>query len=244
VHADRTGSEPVEVRAPIIVANAAPAVLAALLPAAARDRFWSAYAGQPLSISLFSATFGLSVRPAALGFRSYSTFLLPPWMKTLSDQRRSAALLGAAPGVEMPLMTVVDYSAIDSGLAGLPYPVSVVGVDRLANWMGLDKLARDAKRGQWQQAIIAAIDREFPGFASHVVAAVFNTALSMHNYLNAPDGAIYGFAPLPPTAPIWRGTGRSAMTPIRGLYLASSYAGSGGFTGAILAGGTAAERIL
>ena len=44
--------------------------------------------------------------------------------------------------------------------------------------------------------------------------------------------------------PIWRGTGRSAKTPIPGLYLASSYAGSGGFTGAILAGGTAADLIL
>ncbi len=73
---------------------------------------------------------------------------------------------------------------------------------------------------------------------------MFNTALSMRNYLNAPEGAIYGFAPLPPTTPIWRGTGRSAKTPIPGLYLASSYAGSGGFTGAILAGGTAADLIL
>jgi len=53
-----------------------------------------------------------------------------------------------------------------------------------------------------------------------------------------------GFAPLPPTTPIWRGTGRSAKTPIPDLYLASSYAGSGGFTGAILAGGTAADLIL
>ena len=83
-----------------------------------------------------------------------------------------------------------------------------------------------------------------PGFASHVVAAVFNTALSMHNYLNAAGGAIYGFAPLPPSAPIWRGIGRSAKTPLAGLYLASSYAGSGGFTGAILAGGNAADLIL
>ena len=65
----------------------------------------------------------------------------------------------------------------------------------------------------------------------------------MRNYLNAPNGAIYGFAPLPP-GPIWRGIGRSPKTPIRGLYLASSYAGSGGFTGAILAGGTAADLIL
>jgi phytoene dehydrogenase-like protein len=244
VHVDRNGGEPVEARAPIIVANAAPAVVAAMLPSSARDRFWATYAGQPLSISLFSATFGLSVRPSALGFRTYSTFLLPPWMKTLSDQRRSAALLGAAPGHEHPLMTVVDYSSIDSGLGGPPYPVSVVGVDRLANWMGLDKAAHDAKREQWRKAIVAAIDREFPGFASHVVASVFNTALSMHNYLNAPEGAIYGFAPLPPSAPIWRGTGRSAKTPIRGLYLASSYAGSGGFTGAILAGGNAADLVV
>lgn len=243
VHAGRNGGDLAEARAPIIVANAAPSVLAAMLPTAARQRFWSAYAGQRLSISVFSATFGLSVRPAALGFRTYSTFLLPPWMKTLSDHRHSADLLGKAPGPEQPLLTLVDYSAIDSGLGGPPYPVSAVGVDRLANWSGLDKLARDLKRNQWREAIVATIDREFPGFASHIAASVFDTALSMHTYLNAPEGAVYGFAPLPPSAPLWRGTGRSAKTPIRGLYLASSYAGSGGFTGAILAGSNAADLI-
>ncbi len=244
VHVGRNGDDPTEARASIVFANAAPAMLLPMLPERARERFWSAYAGRPLSISLFSATFGLSARPASLGFRHYSTFLLPPWMKTLSDHRRSAGLLAAAPGREQPLMTVVDYSAIDSGLGGPPYPVSVVGVDRLANWSGLDKAACDAKRDQWRQAVIATIDGEFPGFASHVVASVFNTALSMRNYLNAPAGAIYGFAPLPPSAPIWRGIGRSPKTPIPGLYLASSYAGSGGFTGAILAGGNAADLIL
>ncbi len=244
VHVDRKGGDPADAQAPIIVANAAPAVVADMLPEAARRRFWSAYAGHPLSISLFSATFGLSVRPSALGFKSYSTFLLPPWMTSLSDHRRNAALLAAAPGREQPLMTVVDYSAIPSGLAGPPYPVSVVGVDRVANWMGLDKAAHDAKRRQWQQAIVAAVDRAFPGFASHVVASVFNTALSKRNYLNAPEGAIYGFAPLPPSGPIWRGIGRSAKTPIDGLCLASSYAGSGGFTGAILAGANAADLVL
>jgi len=244
VHVGRNGREPADARAPVVVANAAPAAIAAMLPESVRQHFWSAYAGHRLSISLFSATFGLSVRPGTLGFRSYSTFLLPRWMKTLSDHRRSADLLAAAPGNEQPLMTVVDYSAIESGLGGPPYPVSVVGVDRLANWSGLDKEARDVKRDQWRQAIIAAIDREFPGFASHVVGCVFNTALSMRNYLNAPEGAIYGFAPLPPSRPIWRGIDRLPTTPIPGLYLASSYAGSGGFTGAILAGGNAADLII
>ena len=244
VHGGRDGGEPVEAHAPIVVANAAPSVLAAMLPASARQRFWSAYADHRLSISVFSATFGLSVRPATLGFRSYSTFLLPPWMKALSDHRHSAGLLGKAPGREAPLMTLVDYSAIDSGLGGPPYPVSAVGVDRLANWSGLDQAARDLKRNQWREAIVMTIDREFPGFASRIVASVFDTARSMHSYLNAPEGAVYGFAPLPPSAPIWRGTGRSAKTPIHGLYLASSYAGSGGYTGAILAGSNAAKLIL
>jgi phytoene dehydrogenase-like protein len=244
VHADGNGGEPMEALAAVIVGNAAPAVLAAMLPEQARGRFRSAYENHRLSISLFSATFGLAVRPSSLGLRSYSTFLLPPWMKTLSDYRRSAGILGAAPGDEPPLMTVVDYSAIDSGLGGPPHPVSVVGVDRCSNWVGLDNPAYAAKREQWCKAIIAMIDREFPGFARHVVASVFSTALSMRNYLNASDGAIYGFAPLPPSGPIWRGVDRSPVTPVTNLCLASSYAGSGGFTGAILAGGAAADMIL
>ena len=106
----RTGRSPAPSSSP-----SAP-VLAAMLPPSARQRFWSAYADHRLSISVFSATFGLSVRPATLGFRSYSTFLLPRWMKTPSDHRRSADLLTEAPGSEPPLMTVVDYSAIESGL--------------------------------------------------------------------------------------------------------------------------------
>jgi phytoene dehydrogenase-like protein len=142
------------------------------------------------------------------------------------------------------VMTVVDFSAIDSGLGGPPYPVSVVGPDRLANWTGLDRHGYDVKRDHWRDAIAAAIDVEFPGFARHVVASVFNTAHSMMSYLGTPEGAIYGFAPLPPQAPIWRGFDRSVKTIIPGLYLASAFAGFGGFTGAIKAGGDAADRVL
>jgi phytoene dehydrogenase-like protein len=244
VHTDRVGSDPVEVQASIIVGNAAPAVLATLLPEPARTRFLAAYSGLRLSISLFSATFGLSVRPSELGLAIYSTVLLPSWMNKLADHSRSSALLRGMPGTEMPAMAVVNYSAIDSGLGGPPYPVSAVGADQCVNWLGLDRQAHDAKRERWRAAIISAIDAEFPGFAAHVMASQFNTARSLANYLNAPDGAIYGFAPLPPRGPMWQGIGRSSRTPIRGLYLASSYAGSGGFTGAIVAGSQAADLVL
>jgi phytoene dehydrogenase-like protein len=174
----------------------------------------------------------------------YSNFLLPPWMKRLADFPRGAELLAGLPQGDVPGFTVVNYSAIDSGLGGPPYPLSVVGLDRTANWQGLDNDAYADKRKRWQEAIIAAVDGAFPGTAAHVIAAIFNTARSMESFLGTPHGSVYGFAPHPPRGPIWRGIARSPRTPVKGLYLASSYAGSGGFTGAILAGRGAAECIL
>ncbi len=244
VHEGKDGGEPVEARAAVVVGNAAPAHIADMLPSAARGRFFAPYAGQPLSISLFSATFGLSVRPSELGLSSYSTILLPEWMQTLTDYRRCGSMLAGAPGEAMPPLAVVNYSAIDSGLGGPPYPVSVVGVDRTSNWSGLDAAAYEEKRTLWRTALIAGIDRAFPGFAAHVAASVLSTASTMSSYLNAPAGAVYGFAPLPPTGPIWKGSGRSPKTAIPGLFLASAYAGSGGYTGAILAGADAAGAVL
>jgi phytoene dehydrogenase-like protein len=244
VHEGKDGRERTEARAPIVVGNAATAHIADMLPPAARCRFFAPYADRPLSISLFSATFGLSVHPSELGLSSYSTFLLPEWMTALADYRRCADILAGPPGEVMPPIAVVNYSAIDGGLGGPPYPVSVVGVDRTSNWSGLDAAVYEERRKRWREAIAAAINREFPGFADHAVASVFSTASTMSSYLNAPEGAVYGFAPLPPRGPIWKGSERSPKTPIAALYLASSYAGSGGYTGAILAGAAAAAEVL
>jgi phytoene dehydrogenase-like protein len=243
-HADKDGNGRSESHAPIVVSNAAPVHMRGMLPEFARPRFFAPYETCPLSISLFSATFGLSAPPAHVGFDAYSTFLLPEWMTALADYRRAAAILAEPPGQAMPPVAVVDYSAIDGGLGGPPYPVSVAGVDRIGNWSGLDATAYEEKRKLWRAAIVAAIDRTFPGFADSVVTSVFSTASTMASYLNAPDGAVYGFAPTPPTGSFWQGAERSPKTPIEGLYLASSYAGSGGYTGAILAGATAARQVL
>jgi hypothetical protein len=170
---------------------------------------------------------------------------LPGKPAALADYRRFGKLVAAGMvGNAAPGIAIVDYSAIDSGLGGPPYPVTVVGVDRTENWSGLDGAAYDAKRDRWRDAIVSAIDSEFPGFATKVVASALNTASTMSTYLNAPGGAIYGFAPLPPSGPIWWGFERSANTTIQGLYLASAYAFSGAFTGAIIAGEAAADLVL
>jgi phytoene dehydrogenase-like protein len=237
----RDEDDAVEVTAPVVVGNAAPAALADLLPAAARGKFLAAYAARPLSTSLFSATIGLSRPPAEFGLTAYSIVLLPQWMKKLADYGRGAELVTSMPAGDVPALTIANYSAIDSGLGGPPYPVCILGIDRMAHWAGLDRPAFEALRARALDGIIAVIDREFPGFASAVAAKALNTATSMSSYLNAPQGAIYGFAPLTSNGSLRQSC---ATTPIPGLYLASAYSGWGGFNGAITGGAAAADAIL
>jgi phytoene dehydrogenase-like protein len=229
----RDGEDAIEVAVGAVVGNAAPAVIAQTLPAPSRERLLAAFADRKPSTSVFSATVGLSRAPAEFGLASYATVLLPDWLKTFGDYARGG---DAVTRNELPALSMINYAAIDSGLGGPPYPIAITGLDRLENWAGLDREQFNVRRTQVLDRIIAAVDTAFPGFSDAVVARSLNTATSMSSYLNAPQGAVYGFAPTP-------GSRATAQTPIPGLYLASAYSGGGGFTGAIVGGAAAAAAV-
>ena len=77
------------------------------------------------------------------------------------------------------------------------------------------------------------MERDYPGFSGLVSERVLLNAHSMAGYLNTPQGAVYGFEPLPPEDPIFPGFPRTPRTPVGGLYLASAFGGEHGFNGAI-----------
>jgi all-trans-retinol 13,14-reductase len=244
-HTAADGSDRVVDHAPVLFGNAAPTVLADALPAQARSAFAARYQGRHPSMSVFSIALGLSRPPHELGFTHYSTMLIPEWINSLSDYARCAELLADAPGRRMPVVAIVDYSAIESGLnPDGPHLVSVAGVDRMANWDGLDDQAYRARRDGWLDAIVAEIDRSFPGFAAAVVQREMATAVTMRHYLNTPGGATYGFAPEPPKGLPTLGSERAVATTVPGLWLASAYGGSGGFTGVMLTGMLAAQAAM
>lgn len=244
-HAAADGSDRQKEWAPVLFGNAAPVVLADALTPEVRDKFLKQYEGRKPSISLFAVSLGLNRRPSELGFTHYSTMLIPDWMKSLSDFSRMAKLLAEQPAERMPVLSVVDYNAVDSGLnPDGPYLISVVGVDRVANWVALDEQAYQRKRDAWLEAIIAEIAHTFPGFADAVVQREMATALTMRRYLNTPEGAIYGFAAEPPVGRPTAGTEKAVETIVPGLWLASSYGGFGGFTGAMMTGSLAAQAAL
>ena len=242
-HTARDGSDPKTVEGLRVISNAAPETLAALMPAPAAERLRQSYAQQAPSASLFALTLGLAKPPREFGIEFYSTQILPRHMARLSDYAKGATLMAEEPGDVMPPMSVVDYAAIDSGVPTPPHVLSVLGPDRLSNWDSSDMDAYRAKRGRWQQAIVRYLDQLYPGLADAVVASSFNSALSVRQYLNAPDGAVYGFAPAPQrsTRTIPR---RSPRTVVPGLYLASAYAGFGGYSGVVQSAGACADMIL
>ena len=242
-HTAKDGSDPRTVECARIIGNAAPAALEPLMPADDAEQLRQSHARHTPSTSLFALTLGLKARPSEFGIAAYSTQLLPPWMKRLSDYAQGASLMAEEPGERMPPMSVVDYAAIDSGVPAPPYALSVLGPDLLSNWDASDMDAYREKRGRWQEAIVRYLSSIYPGLGDAVVASSFNSALSVRQYLNAPDGAVYGFAPTPPATNA-SNPFRSPRTAVPGLYLASAYAGFGGYTGVVQSAGVCADMIL
>ncbi|MEM7615336.1 MAG: FAD-dependent oxidoreductase, partial [Pseudomonadota bacterium] len=196
---DLTSGETVRATTRNVFANAAPHVVGEMLPEGVRADFMERFEGRVLSISLMSASLGLDQPPASFGVTRYSTILVPEWMERFSDFKQGTALLASDPGGRLPVMCVVDYNQIDSGLKadGL-YSMNVVCADRLENWECLDDDAYRARRAAWLAALIARLDAEWPGIGGAVKASTIATARTMHDHLNTPGGAIYGFAMLPP----------------------------------------------
>ena len=247
-HADTKTRKTIEhVGAKCVFANCAPDVLAGLLrPAAARRgraRLWRA---RTFDIAIHGA-FRRQRAAGEVRSRSLRNDRAAGMADIASRQRRIRAIARGRSRRprRLPSYGIANYGAIDSGLSdGGPTLVSVVELDRLSNWAALSPQDEKDRRERWLDAFQAALERDYPGLGAAVSVRMFLNARSMRNFLNTPDGAVYGFAPLPPRRGIWAGIPRSPRTPVPGLYLASSFGGSGGFTGAMRSGAEAARLAM
>jgi phytoene dehydrogenase-like protein len=240
--ARRAGDNEERIEARVVMANCAPSVAASLMEAPARAKMDEAFASRPLSTSLYSANFGLSAKPATVGANDFLTIAMPSSMQRFDQYGDGATAMAGMPGKELPLHAVSNFTAVDSGLWDEP-PIllSVLGLDRLDNWKGLSKEEALSRREAWLDAIQERLERDYPGFSGLVTSRMLLNAFSMSSYLNTPEGAVYGFAPLPPDEPILMGFPRTPATPIGGLFLASAFGGEHGFNGAMLSGAEAAR---
>jgi phytoene dehydrogenase-like protein len=149
-HTTPDGRDPRTDLAPIVFGNAAPRVLASMLPEESRDSFLAPYGKRRSSISLWTVSLGLSRPAKELGVARYSTFVLPPWLTSLQHMREAASVMGEEPGRRLPPYVFVDHSHIDSGLNqnGLHF-ASHCGVDRLENWSSRSSEAKKERKARW-----------------------------------------------------------------------------------------------
>ncbi len=240
--ARKSGEDEETLDARVVMANCAPAVAGDLLPPTARALMEAEFGARPLSTSLFCVNFGLKAKPETVGLKDYSSIVLPQSLARFSHYGDGATAMSGDPKGALPLYSVANFTAVDSGLwDDPPILLSVLGLDRLDNWRNLTREDADERRERWLDAFQNALERDYPGFSSLVTDRVMLNAFSMAGYLNTPEGAVYGFEPLPPEEPIVAGFPRTPRTPIGGLYLASAFGGEHGFNGAILSGAEAAR---
>jgi phytoene dehydrogenase-like protein len=241
-HRARDGSAPRIDRAPMVFGNAAPQVLAKMLPEENRAAFLDPYAKRRPSISLWTASLGLSRPAREFGVENYSNFVIPDWMRSLSQMREASAILGGEPDGRLPPYVLVDYGQIDSGLNETSAQfVSLCGSDRLENWSMLTVEEKKTRKKRWLDALVTDIDRIFPGIAGAVMHREMATAETMRQFLNTPGGAVYGFAP---EGSLGEAIMQGPRSAIEGLWLASAYTSGGGFTGAMIGGEQAASQAM
>lgn len=229
-----------EALAPVVFAGAAPSAVAGMLAEDKRAKFTHKYDTFEPSISLFTVSLGLSRPASAFGVTAYSTFVYPDGMQRYADYPQAATVFGREPTGVVPPYVIADYGRLDTGLRQPQdlHLVSLCGVDRLAWWEDLDEAAEKTRRKRWMDALVADVNRRFPGFAGAVSQAEIATARTMKSRLGTPSGEVYGFRPTPSRL---FGRPPSAATSIEGLWLSSAYTVSGGFSGAMHGGLMAAD---
>ena len=119
----------------------------------------------------------------------------------------------------------------------VPHLVLIVPIP-LARAISQDHAAETTRRKRWMDALVADVNRRYPGFAGAVAQAEIATARTMKSHLGTPHGEVYGFRPTP--ARLF-GRPPSAATSIAGLWLSSAYTVSGGYSGAMHGGLMAAD---
>jgi len=220
-------SETMTATADEIIANMSMPGLKELLPEQEASVITDAIHGQRPGASLLTAYFGFKKPLRNLGFSYYSTFVFDSSVKSQSD-----ILKNNRSSFEERSFTFVDYGQIDSGLAPEGKSVGAVCcIDYPGEWELLSKDAYRRKKEETARIFIRRLEKLIPGISEHIDYYEVGTPLTVKRYTLNPEGAVYGFAPVP-SSPAVKYPGI-----FDNLQFASAWGTlGGGFSGTILSG--------
>ncbi|MGB4018821.1 MAG: NAD(P)/FAD-dependent oxidoreductase [Syntrophomonadaceae bacterium] len=191
--------------------------------------------GSTIGPSSFTLYIGLDCEPAQVGIDETTNFL-----GTTTDMNKVFSSLKRVE-VENDYVLLTCYNISDPD-ASPPGTSQVVIVDLKYGepWLEIPPHQYYEKKYQLADQLLDRVEHYFPGFREHIEEIEVATPLTHMRYLSTPGGAIYGFDQYAKDSNMFV----SPLSPIKGLYFAGAWAGSGGFQPTLSSGAAAARAIL
>jgi len=223
----------------VLVNAALPNVVNDLVPQLQNTDYQKRVNSLQLACSILTLYLGFSKPPASLGHNAYSIFVLSEDLAKLKDfNHREKTNNYLKKG-----FTFVDYSMIDSQIneEGI-HTGAICCIDYLDHWVQLNEADYNSKKEEVAKTFIDRLDTVIPGIKEIIIYHEVATPKTMVRYTLNPEGTVYGFAQIPNQVGPMKYDIRKP--PIKNLYCASAWTGSGGFSGAIMAGYSCVLKIL
>jgi prolycopene isomerase len=186
----------------------------------------------PSSLTLY---IGLDCAPEEVGINEATNFIL-----TGSDMNRGYDRFKTLDTSE-DMLLLTCYNLLDPGFAppGCTQLV-IVGLKYADPWIEIPPADYYRVKYEAAEGFLENIEKVFPGLREHIEEIEVATPITHMRFLGQPGGAIYGFDQFAKEGALFN----NRKPPLKGLYLAGAWAGSGGFQPTLTSGGQAARAIV
>lgn len=212
-----------------------------LLPAALAPPFREELAAMRNGVSCVTLYLGFKDDPRKLGFRGENYWIYDGYDHDAIYAARNELLNGKVGAAYLSFPSLKDPGAH----APTGEIITFCDYDLFAKWKDAPWKNRgadyDELKARIAEALLAKVERHFPGFRDLVAYSELSTPLTNEHFTDHPGGSIYGLACTPDR---FRKEWLGVKTPIEGLYLTGADASSPGVAGALMGGVMAAATHL
>lgn len=186
----------------------------------------------PSSLTLY---IGLDCEPGEVGISETTNFI-----GNSSDMNKVFASFRQLDSEDdYILLSCYNISDPDASPPGTSQ-VAVVNLKYADPWIELPAQQYFDKKYEIANKLLEKVEAIFPGFREHIEEIEVATPLTHMRFLATPGGAIYGFDQYAKDSNMFV----SPNSPIKGLYFAGAWSGSGGFQPTLSSGSSAARQVI
>ncbi|NKF52377.1 NAD(P)/FAD-dependent oxidoreductase [Shewanella sp. WXL01] len=187
-----------------------------------------------LGTSAFVLYIGLDCAPQDIGVTAASSFIVDDLEEDIAHD-----LMSTIAPPKHTMLTCYNYDDPSFAPEGKS-AISLVCLQYGEPWQNITAEDYAAAKYQFAEHLLDHAERVFPNIRAHIEEIEAATPLTMMRYLNTPGGAIYGFQQNTQDANIFR----RRIDQVKGLHMAGSWMGMGGFQPTYMAGHTTAKGVL